>query len=384
MSIRTTRIVIALFLIAALAACSTYSSSRTGWITFSPDAENILFPWCFNDRPCTLAELDLNSGETHLIKNVPETFINNARASYSPDGSRLVFSINEPGTNNIQIATINRDGSNYSQLTRGYGARFHAEVLPDNETTVFKLKNGKFSESRRFFIDGPRLVSRKNDGTIRFIEFDTEWCKLRLDLEEQPTSMIIDYNMVIDDGVKLFSQRQLISKARKYDYLLASMTDGSCIRIEQPDVKIREFSTKVEIDQAHARIMRSKVSDQLKTKWISEIGDSKVANSFNNPTISRNGRFVLGTVPTNLTPSQYNYDLFLLDISQQRYSRLTDMKTYAAGFAISDDGKSYALLSDTERDGDFQLWVRREGEDDFRHIPWPKKPVNYESYVKNR
>lgn len=377
------RIVIALLFIAALAACNPYSRPQMGWIAFSPDAENILFPWCFNDRPCTLAELDLNSGDAHLVKNVPETFINGAGGSYSPDGARLVFSISERGTNNVQIATIDRDGLNYSQLTKGYGARFHAEMLPDNQTTIFKLKNGEFSERRRFFIDGPRLVSRMNDGTIRFIEFDTKWCKLRLDIEEQPASVIIDYGMVIDNGVKLFFKRYAISKARKYEYFLASMVDGSCIRIEQPDVKIREFSTKAEIDKAHTSIMHSKVSDQLKAEWISEIGDSKVASSFINPTISRNGRFVLGIVITNLTPGQFNYDLFLLDIGQQRYSRLTDMKTYVSGFAISDDGKSYALLSDIERNGNFKLWVRREGENDFRHIPWPEKPVNYESYIKS-
>jgi len=384
MIIRTSRIVIALLFFAALAGCSQYSHSRSGWITFSPDAEKIFFPWCFNDRPCTLAELDLNSGDAHLIKNVPETFINSASVSYSPDGSRLVFSVSAPGTNNVQIATINRDGSNYSQLTTGYGARFHAEMLPDNQTTVFKLKNGKFSKRRRFFIDGPRLVSRQSDGTIRFIDLDTRQCTLRLNPEEQPTFIIMNYNMVVGDGVKLFSQRYANSRARKHEYLLASMSDGSCIQIEQPDAEILEFSTKAEIDKARTSIMRSKVSDQLKTKWMSELGDSKIARFFNNPKISRNGRFVLGTVNTNLSPGRYHYDLFLLDIGQQRYFRLTDMKTYISGFAISDDGKSFALLSDIEGDGNLKLWVRRDGENGFRHIPWPEKPVNYESYIKSQ
>ncbi len=55
--------------------------------------------------------------------------------SWSPDGSKIIFTTNESGTE--QIVQINSDGSGFQPLTANEGRNFDAEFSPDGKLIVF-------------------------------------------------------------------------------------------------------------------------------------------------------------------------------------------------------------------------------------------------------
>ncbi len=78
-------------------------------------------------------------------RNLSNNRFNNVEASYSHDGSRVVYVCDQDGSNSIAI--MNRDGSNQKVLTNAFGDDRYPKFSPDDATIVFSSSRSGMTDS---------------------------------------------------------------------------------------------------------------------------------------------------------------------------------------------------------------------------------------------
>ncbi|HEY3251078.1 MAG TPA: DUF5050 domain-containing protein [Ignavibacteria bacterium] len=108
----------------------TYDSRMPSW---SPDGKNIVHVRYFsNNNPWEISIIDSAGQNPARI-----TFNNNWEwyPRYSPDGQKIIFTLQHETSINFQIYTINTDGTGLTKLTDTQG--YSADYSPDGEKIVY-------------------------------------------------------------------------------------------------------------------------------------------------------------------------------------------------------------------------------------------------------
>jgi Tol biopolymer transport system component len=81
----------------------------------SPDGKTIVFNRCFPNAPCEVATVSINGTNLHDLTD--NTQFLSEHPNWSPDGKKIVFEMDPLTEGSPNIATINPDGSDLTQLT---------------------------------------------------------------------------------------------------------------------------------------------------------------------------------------------------------------------------------------------------------------------------
>jgi len=135
---------------------------------WSPDGKRILFASAFEDPDrndprvrkgtksvaSALYVLDVASGQYKRITDVARSDLN-AFATWSPDGSKVLFTCGRPPQQPREICTIDSDGGDEKQLTTRGGTAVGAQWSPDQQHIVFvAAPRGRSDEESGVYIMG--------------------------------------------------------------------------------------------------------------------------------------------------------------------------------------------------------------------------------------
>jgi Tol biopolymer transport system component len=104
----------------------------------SPDGKTIVFNRCFPDAPCEVATVSINGTNLHDLTD--NTQFLSEHPNWSPDGKKIVFEMDPLGRASPNIATINPDGSGFTQLTFSQGPQSRSlepAYSPDGTKIIF-------------------------------------------------------------------------------------------------------------------------------------------------------------------------------------------------------------------------------------------------------
>lgn len=108
---------------------------------FSPDGHSIVYTERVESR-LQLFKLDIATENKQNLSNNP---FNNFEASYSRDGTQIVYVCDQDGSDSIAI--MNEDGSDQRLLTNSFGDDRYPSFSPDNQTIVFSSSRGGLSDT---------------------------------------------------------------------------------------------------------------------------------------------------------------------------------------------------------------------------------------------
>ena len=142
---------------------------------WSPDGTTIALNWWGSQTYL----VDVGSHGGMLRPFVVEGNLDHLHPRISPDGSRIVFSIqfDEDEEENFELGVSNLDGSDYRRLTRSRGVQYSPEWSPDGSQIAFtssrriRQDNGFYSSSYLFTMPANGSGSRRLGAPIESAHF---------------------------------------------------------------------------------------------------------------------------------------------------------------------------------------------------------------------
>lgn len=306
------RLVAALAFAVGLAGCAAperYVASPS----FAPDNSGLVLNLCEAGAGCKVATLAFASGRLREFEPPSgETWF---APVYSPDGSRLAFSVADEGRPYSQLAVMNADGGGYRVLTAGSALRSWPSFSPDGRRLIY-ARSTRFSRQRPY----------------------------------NPIDSHI-YEIDVATGVERPLTAMGFSRPSRPFYL--------------PDGRRFIFSAPPAFDAADDRRRYDQVYG-ANTIFVMDDTDNRLVPAFTQgaesarPGISRDGNRIVFLSSTNQLDGKsgyINYDVFLREAGINR--RLTRLETFVSYLALSPDGSEILFIDDKGRNGIERLWLMR-------------------------
>lgn len=288
---------------------------------FSPDKSQVLMDVCDSSSACAIGAMDLRTRKLTLYSpiNGSSRF---SSPSPSADGTRLAVTVlGASGTAEVsQIAVIDLGNKSYRMVTSSNTYKQFPSFSEDGRKIVFARAN----------------LARRS-GRVRL----TDWDIYEVDLSSGSETKVTDYcfyavsrPQYLDAYRIMFSGEPMCNFSRKTGVIEKESHDAYTAKYGENFI----FALK-------------KKEENLQPYFLN-------GSHSNSPLVARAAGKILFVSRTNdmdRVRGMYNYDLFLRENTTTR--RLTDLKTFIRGVAISSDGSLVAYQSDETRNGMTQLWL---------------------------
>lgn len=315
-------------------ALDRYSQTRHVSWSLSPMGKGLAYMRCdIQNSPCTIALYSFEHDKTALYRN--GTGAHWGLPSFSPDAKMLAFAVNEPGTDNRQIAIMSRDGTGYRVVTSEPGLRSTPTFSLDGKMLTYVCSAYL---SKRYFTPYKGNVRRARG---------TEICVLDIASGEEKKITSLDAYILgppafLPDG----------------EHVLYFYEDG----ITDPETNKRKLTQATLVTNINTR---------KSTKVLTEMPNAHYAR------LTGLGRRAVFSVMTNEMDANdpdlhevngvrvygYNYDLFLWEGGNDILNgdgtirRLTKARSYVSGFTLSADGRILAYALDASRKGEMKFFL---------------------------
>lgn len=138
----------------------TENPAQDGWPWWTPDGKHILFS---SDRNGVSEIYMMNPDGSNVVQltNIPNRV--NLYPSVSPDGTKVVFSSQDPAVNEGDIYIMNIDGTHLQRLTNTVALNNIPSFCPDNQHIVFVSDQDANDNIFLMNIDGSNVTRLTND-----------------------------------------------------------------------------------------------------------------------------------------------------------------------------------------------------------------------------
>lgn len=121
----------------------------------APDGRHIVFNRCFPHRPCVVATVTIDGTHRHRVS--PRSRFGTRLPNWSPDSRWLVFTSATRAASDI--AVVRADGTGFHKLTHGMGKRYSSDASYSPDGTKIIFVHGRVS------VGGGDLFTIHPDGT---------------------------------------------------------------------------------------------------------------------------------------------------------------------------------------------------------------------------
>ena len=139
----------------------------------SPDGTHIVFNRCFPVRPCVVSTVTMNGRNRHRLS--PPSEFGTRLPNWSPSSRRVVFTMATPRSS--AVAVVRADGSHFHKLTHARGKSFSTDASYSPDGTKIIFARGRLSRNGvdlfTMHPDGTR-IARVTDTKTRF-EILPQW-----------------------------------------------------------------------------------------------------------------------------------------------------------------------------------------------------------------
>lgn len=149
----------------------TFNNAHDGWPSWTPDGEHIVF-YSERDGDADIYIMDANGENVRPLIQRPDSF--DTHPTVSPDGTKIVFSSQNPDTRQGEIYIANIDGTDVTRLTSTAANNYVPTFSPDGSKIVFVSTRDGNDEIYVMNIDGSdpeRLTTDSGEDTTPFWGF---------------------------------------------------------------------------------------------------------------------------------------------------------------------------------------------------------------------
>lgn len=327
-------LILALF----VAGCAAPNGSEPVVWSLSRDGGDLAFNWCGGEaEPCTLALYNFEKERLLLYRN--PTGRDWGAPSFSFYGGQLAFPVRSPDGENAQIAVMNLDGTDFHEVTRGKAYRYAPTFSRDGRNLTYLCAT---SWSERYWTPYKGNVKRLRDSQVCVLNIPSGWestiTTLNAYAYTRPFFLPDNLNVLVH--YQSFERHPQTGVAQSFNIVQPT-------RRRDPVVVLMEMprATHPEMSADGWRIV------------------------FNSAINEMDG-----------TGGCCKYDLFLWEgpgdvrTSKGTIRRLTTLRSYFAGFAISADGRKLAYAIDEKRNGKLAYFLMDIDTGDVRPFVIPEKP----------
>ena len=289
---------------------------------FSPDGNKLYLDYCDTTRHCNLGLYDLSTKRTSLF--VPQgTQDAIASPSSSDDGKQLVMVIKE-ATNNYetsQIGILDLGKNTYQAVTQSPTFKEWPSFSHDGKKIIYAQANRK-----------------RESGKTRHSDWDIYEMVIATGAERRLTDFcffIVDRPQYLEDNERF----------------VFSGEAPTCNFPSHGNSGIEGYNAYKKQYQGNTIFIRAGVETILKPILMN--GPDSHGSA-----LSRDGRifFISRTNEMDgIKCCNYNFDLFVY--GNGVINRITHLKTYLSGFAVSAKGDFIVYLSDIQRNNNNELWM---------------------------
>jgi Tol biopolymer transport system component len=132
------------------------------------------YKWDF-DPYMSIFEADPDGGH---LRRLTDAKGYNAEGSYSPDGKQIVFCSNRSGADNLELYSMDADGTNVRQLTHAPGCYNGGPFFsPDGKHVIFRSDRTKKDHLQLYVIDADGKNERALTDDLNWVNWGPYWYK---------------------------------------------------------------------------------------------------------------------------------------------------------------------------------------------------------------
>ncbi|OGQ97828.1 MAG: hypothetical protein A2521_08685 [Deltaproteobacteria bacterium RIFOXYD12_FULL_57_12] len=300
---------------------------------FSPDNRLLSYDVC-RGKNCYAGLLDLHASDiTKIVPPDPDEWWSSGY--FSPSGKYLAFAVKRRSENSrwSQLGLYDIETASLKKLTQTQSLKEFPSFSPDEKRMIYAQAN-----------------SERENGKIRF----SCWDMYELDIDSGQERRLTDYQFfLIGRPFYLPDGKQFIFSGEGPSHFL----DKVGIEASEAYEKKYQDNTIFILDAKNAELRPVFSNGQLSHSPMISKDGKRMAYVARSDDLNRlAGESTLG----------YTYDLFMLEDGSHR--RLTNLKGPLRSGAMSPDGSLIAYVSESERNGEVQLWILDVSQNQLRKI----------------